>query len=259
MSSMHDTPGAEVVSLGARRGYRADYKGLACAQVRAARERLGLDHDGFAAHLGNLLGRRIPAHLARRWEESNVPPGDVLLASNGQVPLHSILETVPPSLTTETLRGAWVTCYQFGDPPRCHADIAHLEVISDRRVTITNYPPAPRTEGRAAPFRNEIEVLLANRHLVGYWKNVSDARYFGALQLAVLPGETVMQGFFTNFMSDIHVGTGFWKWVRVEPGSLAGADLPAMTLRDPAELYTLLENHSQYDAPLALSTLGEVA
>jgi hypothetical protein len=92
-----------------------------------------------------------------------------------------------------------------------------------------------------------------------HWKNTNDTRYFGALHLSILPGETVMEGFFTNLMSDVHVGTGFWKWVRLEPGSLEGADLPAMTLRAPAELHALLESHSQYDAPLALTALGEVA
>ena len=100
---------------------------------------------------------------------------------------------------------------------------------------------------------------MANRHLSGSWKNVSDARYFGAVHLAVLPGETVMEGFYTGLGSDIAVITGFWKWVRVEPGSLAGADLSALTLRDPAELYALAEHHTQYDAPLALAELGEVA
>lgn len=260
MSSAPDISAPGVVSLAARRGYQPDWKGLACSQVRSARERLGLGHEEFAEHLSGLLGRAIPAQLAKRWEQGNVPPGDVLLAAGGMVPAaRDLLESVPQSFAADALAGAWVTSYRFSDPPKCHADIAHLTVTPGGRVRIANYPPAPRTQGHASPFRNEIEAMLAGRHLIGHWKNTSDARYFGSVHLSVLPGETVMEGFFTNLMSDVHVGTGFWKWVRLEPGSLAGADLAAMTLRDPADLHALLEGHTEYDAPLALTELGEVA
>ena len=50
-----------------------------------------------------------------------------------------------------------------------------------------NDSPQPRTEGRSAPFRNAIEAQLAGRHLIGTWRNGSDTRYFGTMQLAVLP------------------------------------------------------------------------
>jgi hypothetical protein len=259
VSSAPDIPPA-VVSLAARRGYQPDWKGLACSQVRASRERLGLSHEEFAAHLSGLLGRSIPAQLAKRWEQGNVPPGDVLLAAGGMPPAApDLLEAVPQSFAADALAGAWVTCYQFSDPPKYHADIAHLTVMPGGRVRIANYPPSPRTEGHASPFRNEIEAILAGRHLVGHWKNTSDARYFGSLHLSVLPGEQVMEGFFTNLMSDIDVGTGFWKWARIEPGSLAGADLAAMILREPAELHALLAGHTRFDAPLSLTELGKVA
>src|ERR1700690_3146225 len=136
-------------------------------------------------------------------------PDRHLIASDGQVPAGSLLETVPHSFTADALNGAWVTCYQFSRPPKYHADIAHLTVESDRRVRIKNYPPEPRTVGHMSPFRNEIEAQLANRHLIGHWKNVNDTRYFGTLHLAILPGETVMEGYYTGFESDIHVATGF--------------------------------------------------
>jgi hypothetical protein len=184
-------------------------------------------------------------------------PDRHLVANAGQAPEGGLLETVPHSFDADALNGAWVSCYQFGRPLKYHADIAHLTVESDRHVRIRNYPPEPRTDGHVSPFRNEIEAQLASRNLIGQWKNTNDTRYFGALHLAILPGETVMEGYYTGFDSDIHVTTGFWKWVRLEPESLTGADLSTMTLRDPAELYALVEKRSQYDEPLALTAVGE--
>ena len=252
------TPGS-VISLAGRPGYRADFRGLASAQVRAAREKLRLDHEGFAAHLSEMVGWAVTPGVVARWEQGSVPPGDVLLASNGEVPAQGLLAAVPPSFSADTLAGAWLTCYQFSDPPKFHADIAGVSAVSERRVRITNCPPAPRTQGHAFPFRNEIDAEVAGRHLAGCWRNVSDATYFGTVHLAVLPGETVMEGFFTGLASDVRITTGAWKWVRLEPGSLEGADLSAMVLRDPAELFALAEQHTQYDAPLSLTALGEVA
>ena len=184
-------------------------------------------------------------------------PGRPGGARDGQGPAGGLLAAVPHSFTADALCGAWVTCYQFSEPPKFHADIAYLTAASERHVRAANYPPTPRTQGHVSPFRNEIDAELANRHLIGHWKNISDARYFGALHLAVLPGETVMEGYYTGLVSDVHVSTGFWKWVRLQPESLEGADLAAVTLRDPAELYALVQEHSQYDAPLALGTVGE--
>lgn len=250
---------ASVISLAGRPGYRADYRGLACAQIRTARAKLRLGHEGFAAYLSEMVGWEVPPGAVARWEQGSVPPGDILLAVLGHAPSQALLEAVPHSFTADTLAGAWVTCYLFSSPPRVHADIACVEAVSARRVRITNYPPEPRTEGHATAFRNEIEALLSGRHLTGCWKNTSDARYFGAIHLAVMPGETVMEGFYTNFANDVTVGTGFWKWVRVEPASLAGADLASVILRDPAEIRALIDQHSYCDAPLSLTALREVA
>ena len=250
---------ANVTTLAGRAGYRADYRGLASAQIRAARQKLHLDREGFAAHLGEMVGWQVMPGVVARWEQGSIPPGDVLLASNGEVPAQGLLAEVPASFTADTLSGSWLTCYQFSDPPKFHADIAAVTAVSERRVRITNSPPVPRTQGHAFPFRNEIEAELADRHLVGCWKNVSDSRYFGSVHLAVLHGETVMEGFYTGLASDVRITTAAWKWVRLEPGSLEGADLSAMVLRDPAELFALAEHHTQYDAPLSLTALGEVA
>src|SRR5947199_214928 len=110
-----------------------------------------------------------------------------------------------------------------------HAGIACI-IGSGRWVAATNHPPAPRSGDRAAPFCNQMEAQIVNRHLLGHWKNTSDTRYFGAVHLAVLPGESVMEGHYTGFASDIAVSTGFWRWVRLAPESVAAADLAAVIL-----------------------------
>jgi hypothetical protein len=74
-------PAAEVVSIARSPGYQADYRGLACAQVGAARVKLGLSVDEFAEYLTDQLGWNVDPAVVRRWEQSAVPPGDVVLAA----------------------------------------------------------------------------------------------------------------------------------------------------------------------------------
>lgn len=169
-----------------------------------------------------------------------------------------LIAAVPHSFSTDILGGCWITCYQFASERgiQCHADITELKPQSDRWVTAKNYPPEPRTQGQAWPFRNEIEAQLANRHLVGHWKNVSDTRYFGSLHLAILPGEMVMDGYYTGFSSDIQVDAMRWKWVRIDPASLSDIDLRKVILKDPDVIHALLE-HSANDMPLDLSAVVE--
>jgi hypothetical protein len=169
-----------------------------------------------------------------------------------------LLASVPHSFSADILGGFWVTCYQFDSSRgiQCHADITQLTPQSDRRVTAKNYPPDPRTQGQASSFRNEIEAQLVNRHLIGHWKNISDTRYFGSVHLAVLPGETVMDGYYTGFSSDIQVDAMRWKWVRLDPTSLSGVDLQEVTLNDPDTIHALLEN-SAHDVPLDLAATVE--
>lgn len=174
-------------------------------------------------------------------------------------PVESLLASVPNSFSANGLGGLWVTCYQFssGGTQRYHADVVQVTPESNRRVTAKNRPPEPRTDGHPTPFRNEVEAELANRHLIGHWKNVSDTRYFGSIHLAVLTGETVMEGHYTSFSSDVLVGTGRWKWVRLNPASLSGVELSHVMLREPGVIHALLEGHSMYAGPLALADVAE--
>ncbi len=183
----------------------------------------------------------------------------IKMALGQSSPAESLLASVPHSFSAEALGGFWVTCYQFASSQGlgCHADIAQLTPESDRRVRARNCPPEPRTDGHRTPFRNEIEAELANRHLIGYWKNVSDTRYFGTVHLAVLPGETVMDGYYTSFTSDVEAGTGHWRWVLLDPESLPGVDLTRMALREPAVIHELLLAHSKHAGPIKLADVAE--
>jgi hypothetical protein len=171
----------------------------------------------------------------------------------------SVLASVPHGFRAEALAGYWVTAYQFHSggqdrTPMHHADIARIAASDDRRITAVNHPPQPRTEGRAVPFRNEITAELAGRHLVGTWRNTSDTRYFGAVHLAVLPGETLMDGYYTGVGSDIAVSVDRWRWARLD------GDEPAeIRLRDPAAVYELVMTRTQYDAPLTTADIREDA
>lgn len=248
--------------------FRAEYEKVA---LQIAPDDAAPSKAQYYRWLSGQLKGGVPYPDACRVLESMFPPWTAidlfgpyipdrhLVVGNEPSTIGRLLESVPHSFSADALHGAWATCYQFthNQTPKYHADIAHLTAESDRRIRATNHPPAPRTEGRVSPFHNEIEAQLANRHLIGHWKNTNDTRYFGALHLAVLPGETVMEGYYTGFVSDIQVATGYWKWVRLEPGSLSGVDLSEVVIREPAALYALVENHSQYDAPLALATVEE--
>jgi hypothetical protein len=159
----------------------------------------------------------------------------------------------PPGFPASALAGLWVTSYQFPHDGKQlhHADIAQITAGPDGNIRASNQLAA-RTEGRnATPFRNEIEAQLASRHLIGRWRNTSDTRYFGMVHLAVLQGETVMDGFYTGFASDISVSMARWKWVRVDLPEVA-----EVALLDPALIYKLVMDHSQYDRPLTLEDIS---
>jgi TIR domain len=171
----------------------------------------------------------------------------------------TLLAAVPPSFSADRLNGFWVTCYRYdsGHGLRCHADISQVKHESERRVTIRNYPPEPRTQDRKVPFRNDIHARLANRHLIGLWRNINDTRYFGSIHLAVLSSDTVMEGYYTVFLGDVQVGCEPWKWVRLDPASLLGVDLSQVTLREPDVLHALVQEHLDDAGPMALADVVE--
>jgi hypothetical protein len=263
---------AEVVDLRTRSTYQPNYAALARRRIVSARRALDSSAAEFAAILTPLVGWPVSAEAVEAWETNSVPPGDIIVAAGSvtsttaqdELPdaerhIGNVLGLIPPSFSAEALNGYWVTCFRFGTGParKQHVDIAQISAESGRFMAISNHPPAPRSEGRASPFCNDLEAQLSNRHVVGHWKNSNDTRYFGTFHLAVLSGETVMAGYYTGFGSDIEVSTGPWKWVRLDDASIAATDVSKVCLRDPAELGALIEEHSPYDPALTLADIDQ--
>ncbi len=212
-----------------------------------------------------ILEAMFPDYSARALFESLTAerPGRAADPGQRQLEQHSdaldnLVTKVADGFSADTLGGLWVTCYQFTSERgiRHHADITQLTPQSNRRITARNYPPDPRTEDHVPPFRNEIEAQLANRHLIGQWRNTADTRYFGSIHVAVLPGENIMEGYYTGLTNDIKVDAMHWKWVRLDPVSLSGVELSQVVLQEADTLYTLLER-STYNAPLTLTAVVE--
>lgn len=218
-------------------------------------------------------GAKLPTHqqLAAQYEVSigtikralgELQGAGLILSRQGQGAFvrtrRSVLESIPSSFPVNILAGYWVTSYEFlTESATCvHADITLITPQAGRRVTATNYPPEPRTQDCAPVFRNDIDAQLANRHLIGHWKNVGDTRYFGSLHLAVLPGEAVMDGYYTEFANDVKVQVMPWKWVRLDPASLSGVTISQLTLKDPREIHTLLTGLTN-NAPLPVSAIAD--
>jgi hypothetical protein len=255
---------AEIVSIGIGGTHHPDYARIVCGQLAAARRQLGMDLPEFARLVNNLTNRDAMPQTVAAWEDDMIPPADVLRAAEDAAQITpgagaGYLITTPPSFSAEVLAGHWVTAYQFGHDgrPHHHADIARVAAGSASRIRAVNHPPAPRTEGRSSPFRNEIAADLANRHLNGQWKNVSDSRYWGLVELAAQPGETVMDGGYMGYASDILVSAGRWRWVRLDPASIPEVGLAGVALRDPAALYELVMDYSLHDEPLTLADVTE--
>lgn len=74
-------PVRTVTSLATRAAYSPDRAGIAAAQVRAAREKLGMDHEEFAGYLSTALPWEVMAGWLARWEAGDgTPPADVYIA-----------------------------------------------------------------------------------------------------------------------------------------------------------------------------------
>jgi Domain of unknown function (DUF5919) len=63
-------------------GLRAKLRSMAATQMRAARIRLGMDHEGFAEYLGSIIDWTPLPETVARWERGTPPPpSDLFLAA----------------------------------------------------------------------------------------------------------------------------------------------------------------------------------
>lgn len=194
-----------------------------------------------------VLERIFPGWTARQLfsglENQDRPPGsDALLSSIG------------PAVDPLVLAGLWVTNFMFDG--QHHVDLSTI-TVTNSGVTARNYPPEPRTEGHASGYANDIDAQVVGRHLIGHWRNTNDRYYYGSIQLAVLPGETLLDGYYTSVLTDTEVVADRWRWVRVDPCSAEGVDLAAVRLREPLELGKALGRRTRFDRPIALSEVME--
>lgn len=193
--------------------------------------------------------------------ETNLRAPDYLVQVKEELdaaaPVEALLASTPAAFSAKKLEGFWATSYEFvsDDQTMYHADIAEISAESGRWLLATNSEPAPRTEKHHKPFRNDIDAQLVRRHVIGHWKNTDDTSYFGAIHLAVLPGDDVMDGYYTAFASDGGTGAKPWRWVRIDKATMEGKDLPALELRDPKQINELLRNHSRHDGCIELDDL----
>jgi hypothetical protein len=167
----------------------------------------------------------------------------------------ALFASFAPAVEPTQLAGLWVTCYVF-DGTKHHVDLSTI-TVTNNAVTARNYPPEPRAEAHASGFRNEIEAGLFGRHLIGRWRNISDTYFYGSLHFAVLPGETMLDGCYTGFLSDSQVVAERWRWVRVQPQSAEGVDVNTVVLGEPRRIYDAIVGRSPFDAPIPLEQLTE--
>jgi hypothetical protein len=165
-----------------------------------------------------------------------------------------LLDSIMPAVDLAHLAGLWCTGFIFEGA--YHVDLTTI-TVANGQVTARNSPPAPRTEGQTIGYHNDIECKLSGRHLIGQWRNTSDNYYFGSIHLAVMPGETVMDGYYTAVLTDTQVTAERWRFVRVDPQSAIGIDLNAIVLGEPRRLYNALTAHAPYGPPIALAELTD--
>ena len=98
------------------------------------------------------------------WEDDSTPPGDVLMAAHrrgpGNRPGVPLLAAVPPAFPAGALAGPWVTAYQFSHGGQAALPRRHRpRHRRGGRARPGREPPARAPQqGRATPFRNEIEA-----------------------------------------------------------------------------------------------------
>ncbi len=169
-------------------------------------------------------------------------------------PNSDLLAPVAAAVEPACLAGLWATCYLVDN--RHHVDLSTV-TVTNTAVAAKNYPPQSRIEGHASGYANDIEARLFGRHLIGQWRNVNDRYFYGSIHLAVLPGETVLDGYYTAVATDTEVATGRWRWVRVDPGSADGVDLNTVALGDPRRLHDVILGRTHFEGPIPLDQVTQ--
>lgn len=154
-------------------------------------------------------------------------------------------------LEPDALSGLWLTGYVF-ENTRVHVDITTV-TATQGGVTTRNCPPQPRAEGYPSAHITTIEAQLIDRHLIGQWRNTNDAYYYGTVHLIVRPGEDLLDGLYTGFVTDSEILAAPWHWVRIDPQSAKDVDLTSVTLIDPRRIYETITARTAFHGPMDLT------
>lgn len=218
-----------VVSIGSRAGYQPDFRGLASGQLRVAREKLHLDHDGFAAYLGQVLGWTVMPGTVARWEEGAVPPADVLLAAAVAADERYGLDTeeamgtgggpwIPladPEAAQGPLTGIWLSSYAYVSSGRGGESFtsAHYVVLMQYggKLQVRSLPDT-------APGRLALDLTVNGQVVTGTWTETTNpdgyyggSTYHGAIQMLLAATGNKMAGKWVGFGRDFDVNTGDWS------------------------------------------------
>lgn len=225
---MGSAAGAHVTHIGSRAAYQPDFGGLAGAQVRAAREKLGLTHETFAAMLCRLVGWQVMPDVVERWEEGATPPGDVVLAAavaaderygldreeamgTGGGPWIPLAD---PESAHGPLTGVWKSTYRFVSSGRGGQEFAseHYVVLIQygNRIQVRSLPDS-------APSLVKMELTVNGQVATGTWAEQTDpgdyyagAVYYGAIQMLLTATSDRLSGSWVGFGRDFDVNHGPW-------------------------------------------------
>jgi transcriptional regulator with XRE-family HTH domain len=222
-------PAASITSIGSRAAWQPDFRGLASGQLRAARERLGLDQDGFASYLGRLLGWTVMPATVARWEEGSVPPGDVLLAAAvaaderyGLDPDEALgigagpwIPLADPEAAQGPLTGIWLSAYSYVSSSR-----DNQEFTSEHYVVLIQYGSniQVRSLPDTAAGRMAMNLTANGQVVTGTWTEQTDpdghysgSTYHGAIQMLLGATADRMAGRWVGYGRDFDVNTGAWS------------------------------------------------
>lgn len=169
-----------------------------------------------------------------------------------------VLSSITPAIEPAILEGLWVTGYLLGGTRQRHVDLSTI-TATGTGIKSRNYPPRPRVEGDGFGHETETSAKLFGRNIMGHFRNTNDRYFYGSLHLSVLPGENILDGYYTGFTNDTHVVAEPWRWIRIEQGSVAGVDLSLVVLGEPGAVYDAIVKHPQLGGPIALREIIETS
>lgn len=160
----------EVINLGAARGRRVDVAAMARDRFASSRRASGLSPHEFADVLMDILGWPVTPEAVLAWEESGVPPGDVLSAAEIVVGL------AEPATSSETMAAGGSGFDLVADYGDVQAALAR--VIDGARETLAT----TGSRSRDPDYLTRIESAIADRPTLVHYRVLHGPPRGGALK-----------------------------------------------------------------------------